>query len=222
MIHYEGENAGWRPMALIAGPGDKAHIGAVSGYGKLGGPLCVFDPATGKVEAYEHLVKDQSVVALAALPDGRIVGGTTVGGGGGSHPTQKEAVIFLWDAQRREKVFETVPVRAEGSISALAVGQDGMVYGFAGPTMFVFDPRAQKVIETAPHELGTVIYNAVGPGPGGELYGLAQGGIFTIDIAKRRPRVLAKYPGGIQGGFAIRGREIFFTSGPQIVSYTLP
>ena len=222
LIHYAGENAGWRPMALIQGPGDKAYIGAVSGYGKLGGPLCVLGPATGKVDAYPDLVKDQSVVALAALPDGRIVGGTTVGGGGGSHPTQKEAALFLWDAQRREKVFETVPVPGQGSIAALAVGRDGMVYGFAGPTLFVFDPRSQKVLETAPHGLDTVVYNAVGPGPGGELYGLARGGIFTIDVEKRRPRVLAKYPGGIEGGFAIRGRQIFFTSGPQIVSYTLP
>jgi hypothetical protein len=222
LIHYAGEDSGWRPMALIQGPGNKAYIGAVSGYGKLGGPLCVLDPATGKVDAYPHLVKDQSVVALAALPDGRIVGGTTVGGGGGSHATQKEAVLFLWDAERREKVFETVPVPGQGGVAALAVGRDGLVYGFAGTTMFVFDPRTQKVLETATHELGAVIFNAVGPGPGGELYGLASGGIFTIDVEKRRPRVLAKYPGGIEGGFAIRGRQIFFTSGPQIVSYTLP
>jgi len=222
LIHYKGENSGWRPMALIAGPGGKAYIGAVSGYGLLGGPLCVFDPETGTVDAYPHLVRDQSVVALAALPDGRLVGGTSVGGGGGSHATEKEAKLFLWDAEKREKLFEIVPAPGQGGISALAVGRDGLVYGFAGPTMFVFDPATQKMLETAEHGLGGVIYNAVGPGPDGELYGLASGGIFTIGQEKRRPRVLAKYPDGIHGGFAIRGRQVFFTSGPQIVSYTLP
>lgn len=222
MIHYEGENGGWRPTAMVHGPGDKLYIGAVSGYGLLGGPLCVFDPGTGKVDQYMHVVQDQSVVALAALPDGLIVGGTTIGGGGGSFPTQKEAKLFVWDPEKREKVFETVPVPGEGGIGALAVGKDKLVYGFAGATLFVFDPATKKVLETTPHNLGGVIYNAVGPADDGELYGLASEGIFTIDTIKRRPRVLANYPAGIEGGFGIRGKRIYFTNGPQIVSYALP
>ncbi len=223
LIHYEGENAGWRPMALIAGPGGKVYIGAVSGYGLLGGPLCVLDPATGTVDEYLHLVRDQSVVALAALPEqGLIVGGTTVGGGGGSHPTQTDARLFLWDPETREKLLETVPVPGEGGIQALALGPDGLIYGFAGPMVFVFDPAARAVVETAPHGLGGVIYNAVALADDGQLYGLATGGIFTLDTATRRPRILAAYPGGISGGFALRGRRLYFISGPQIVSYALP
>jgi streptogramin lyase len=222
LINYDGENSGWRPLAMVAGPGDKVYIGATAGYGLLGGPLCVLDPATGKVDQYLNLVKDQSVNALAALPDGPIVGGTTVGGGGGSHSTQTEAKLFLWDPAKREKLFETVPVPGEDSISALAVGKDGMVYGFAGGTFFVFDPKEQKVVAHAPHSLGSVIYNGVFPGPDGELYGLSSRGIFSIAAAARRPSMLATYPGGVGGGVAIRGREVFFTSGPEIVSYTLP
>jgi len=72
------------------------------------------------------------------------------------------------------------------------------------------------------HGLGGVTYNAVAMGPDGELIGLATGGIFAIDEAARRPRVLATYAGGIGGGFAIRGRDVFFTSGPRIISYALP
>jgi hypothetical protein len=222
LIHYDGENPGWRPMAMVAGPDYKVYIGAVSGYGLLGGPLCVLDPATGAVEQYLHLVADQSVVALAALPEGLIVGGTTIGGGGGSHPTQTEAKLFLWDPVKRQKLFETVPVSGEGAVGALAVGKDGLVYGVAGATLFVFDPKERKIIDSAPHGVGSVVYNAIFPGPEGNLYGLASDGIFTIDPATRRPKILANYPGGIHGGYAIRGREVYFTSGPQIVSYTLP
>ena len=222
LIHYKGENGGWRPMAMVAGPGDKVYIGAVSGYGLLGGPLCVLDPATGAVEQHMHLVKDQSVIALAVLPNGLIVGGTTTGGGGGSHPTQTEAKLFLWDATTSEKVFETVPVPGQGQINAIAVGHEELVYVFAGATLALFDPAARKVLETVPHGLGQVVYNAVSPGPDGELVGLASGGIFAIDGRKRRPRVLTTYPSGIHGGFAVRGRQVFFTSGPRIVSYTLP
>ncbi|MCX7599746.1 MAG: hypothetical protein N2512_12895 [Armatimonadetes bacterium] len=222
LVHYPGEDSGWRPMAMIAGPDGKVYIGAVAGYGKLGGPLCCLDPETGAVEQYPHVVQDQSVVALAALPDGLIVGGTTISGGGGSFPTQAEAKIFLWDTQQKKKIFETVPVAGQSTIQALAVGRDRLVYGFAGPVMFVFDPVARQVIGQGRHGLGSVIYNALGPGPDGELYGLATGGIFTVDTAARQARIMAAYPGGITGGFAIRGRRIYFTSGPEIVSYALP
>lgn len=222
LVHFEGENSGWRPRALIAGPGDRVYLGAVSGYGLLGGPLCVLDPASGKVEVFPHVVRDQSVVALALLPDGRLVGGTTVSGGGGSHPTQTEARLFVWDPAQRAKVTELVPVPGAGEIAALAVGKDGLVYGCAGPTLFAFDPAASKVVARAPHQLGSVIYNALAAGPDGELYGVASGGVFTIDTGRRQARLLAAYPGGITGGFALCGRRIYFTSGPQIVSYGLP
>jgi streptogramin lyase len=222
LIHYDGENGGWRPMAMVAGNDGKVYIGAVSGYGLLGGPLCVFDPATGRVDQYLHLVKDQSVVALALLPDGRLVGGTTIGGGGGSQPTQTEARLFLWDPGKREKVFETVPVPGEGTVAALACGGDGLVYGFAGGTLFVFEPKDQQVVDKAAHDLGSVVYNAVFPGPEAKLYGLSSKGIFEIDPATRRARLLAAYPGRIEGGWALRGRSIYFTSGPQILSWTMP
>ena len=221
-IHYEGENSGWRPMAMVAGAQGKVYIGAVSGYGQLGGPLCVFDPDTGRLDQYMHVVKDQSVVALTVLADGTVVGGTTVAGGGGSHPTQTEAKLFLWDPQRSEKTFETVPVPGEGASTALATGPDGLVYGVAGPSLFVFDPATREIVDTSEHGLGQVIYNAVAPGPDGELYGLSMGGIFTIDRQSRRVKLLARYPDGITGGFAIRDRRIYFASGAQIVSYELP
>ena len=50
------------------------------------------------------------------------------------------------------------------------------MYGFAGPMFFAFDVAAQKALESGEHGLGSVIYNAVGPGPGGELFGVASGG----------------------------------------------
>lgn len=221
-IHYAGEISTWRPMSMIAGPQNKVYIGAVSGYGQLGGPLCVFDPETGKVDQYLHVVQDQSVAALAALPNGLIVGGTTVGGGGGSRPTQTEAKLFLWDPSARKKVFDVVPVARQGSIEALAVGKNGMVYGFAGPTMFVLDPALRKVIKTVLHPMGAVIYSAVARGPQERLYGLAAGGIFTVNERTHQAELVAAFPGGISGGFAIRGRQIFFTQGPQLLSYQLP
>jgi hypothetical protein len=221
-VHYKGEHTAWRPGAMIAGPMDKVYIGALSDYGQLGGPLCVFDPETGKIDQYMHLIQDQSVLALAALPNGMIVGGTTIYGGLGINPTQTEAKLFLWNPQTRAKYFETIAVQKQGTIQALAIGNNGMVYGFAGEMMFVFDPTQKKIIKTIPNTLGKVIYNAIGSGPKGKLYGLTNKGIFTINESTHDVSLQAIYPGGINGGFAIRENEIFFTQGPQLLSYQLP
>ena len=70
--------------------------------------------------------------------------------------------------------------------------------------------------------MGGVVYNAVGPGPEGELYGLVSRSVFAIDRAAGQVKVLAEYPEGISAGFAIRGNRIYFGSGAQIVSYELP
>ncbi len=223
-IHFKGEKASWRPMAMIAGPQDKVYIGAVSGYGLLGGPLCVFDPVTGRLDQYMHLVTDHSVISLAVTIEGIIVGGTTTGGGGGSHPTQDEAKIFLWDPVKREKIFETVVTSENSSIDALCLGKNGLVYGFGNQrrVMFVFDPRARKIISVKPSGLGNVITNAIGRAVDGNLYGLHSGGIFKIDEEKHIVKQIANSPLEVTGGFAIRGKHIYFTSGPQIISYTLP
>lgn len=222
-IHYKGENPSWRPVAMIAGPQEKVYIGAVSGYGLLGGPLCVFDPVTGRLDQYTHVVQDHSVISLAVTKEGMIVGGTTIAGGGGSHPTQAEAKIFLWDPVKHEKLFETVPAIGNSSIEALCVGKDGLVYGFANKRiMFVFDPRTRKIVSAKPSGIGNVIYNAIGRGADGKLYGLHTGGIFTIDEKEHEIKQIVAYPQGIDGGFAIRGKRIYFTSGPRIVSYMLP
>lgn len=219
-IHYKGENGGWRPMAMISGPQKKIYIGAVSGYGLLGGGLSVLDPVTGQLNEYLHVVRDQSVTSLAVTAEGMIVGGTTIRGGGGSHPTQTAAKVFLWDPVQRKTVFEGVPVSGAGSIEAVCMGKRGLAYGFTDKkVMFVFDSLTRKVTAVKPSGIGHVIYNAIGRGVDGRLYGLHDKGIFTIDEKEHIVKEIVKYPPGITGGFAIRGKRIYFTSGPQIVSY---
>jgi hypothetical protein len=217
LIHYEGEDSGWRPQAMIAGPGGKVYLGAVAGYGKLGGPLVVFDPATRAVKSFHHLVKDQSVVSLAVVDD-RIVGGTTVGGGGGSFPTATEAVLFLWDPAKEEKQFETVPVPGAREITGLTAGKGGRVFGVAGgKELFVFDVRSRQVIHRAPLPVSGVVYNAIAPGPGGRLYGLAGDGIFSVDPESFEMHREGSYKERITAGMALSGGAIYFAAGPRVV-----
>lgn len=216
LVHFDGEDSGWRPQAMVAGPGGKVYLGAVAGYGKLGGPIVVFDPATCAVEVFHHVVRDQSVVSLAVASD-LLVGGTTVSGGGGSFPTAKEATLFLWDPARKVKLFETVPVPGAREITALIAAQ-GKVFGVAGgQELFVFDPEARRVIHRERLPFSGVIYNAVASGPGGRLWGLSPEGIFSIDPNSHTVRLEGAYRERITAGFALDGDALYFAAGARVL-----
>lgn len=219
LVNFRGSDSGWRPQAFINGPGGRVYIGSVAGYGKLGGPLTVWDVASGAVEDYPHVVTDQSVVSLAVWKD-LIVGGTTIGGGGGSHPTQKEAKIFLWDPERREKLFETVPVPGATSINDLVAAPNGLVYGFAGRTLFAFDPESREIGLTRSAPFSSTIYNSAAVGPDGKIWGLTSAGIFRIDPASNEVTLAAQSPRPVTAGFAMRDGEIYFVCGPQLWRWT--
>lgn len=211
----------WRPEAFIHGPDGKVYLGAVSSYGKLGGPLVEWDVDAGVVNRFDHVVDDQSVISLAAWK-GLIVGGTTVRGGGGSRPTAKEAKLFLWDPAARRKLFETVPVPGASAINNLIVAASGMVYGMAGETLFVFDPARREVVERTQMPFRAAIYNAVAAGPDGRIWGLTREGVFVIHPETRQVTWAAKAPRPITGGFALRGNAVYFISGASVWRCPLP
>jgi streptogramin lyase len=221
LVTYPGQEGSWRPMAMIAGPDGTVCLGAVSGYGKLGGPLTVWDPATNHVDSFPHLVRDQSVVTLARAGD-YIAGGTSVGGGGGSQPTQTEARLFLWDPRTRQKVFETAPVPGARDLTDLIQAPNGLVFGIAGgETLFAFDVGARSVVLTAPLPFRGVPYNSVGVGPDGGLWGLAHRGIFRIDPATFVVRLVAETPEPVTAGFALADGHLYFACGATIYRYAL-
>lgn len=238
LIDFDNSDEGWRPQAMIEGPDGKVFIGAVSGYGKLGGPLVVWNVANTKIVQYPNLVQDQSVVTLTRWKD-LIAGGTTVGGGGGSHPTKSEARLFLWNPKTRQKVFETAPVAGAGTITDLIAAPNGLIYGIAGrataavdvgkkattppkgtqSVLFAFDPVKREVSMQKVAPFSGVVYNSVKVGADGKIWGLASSGIFAIDPKNNDVSLVASSPTHITGGFAMLGNTIYFTSGAEVWSW---
>jgi outer membrane protein assembly factor BamB len=235
LIHYAGQDDGWRPQAEIAGSDGQVYIGAVAGYGSLGGPLTIWNVVTGVVETHPQIVHDQSVVTLAAAGDS-IVGGTTVIGGGGSHPTEREAKLFIWDTKTKQKIFETVPVSGAKALNDL-IAVKGRVFGIAGGTPVVVDPAKDPeahratgvtlfVFDLATHEVSHLtpvdfdtIYNSVAVGPDGKIWGLSSSGIFRIDPESCRVSRAALAPEPITGGFAMDSTGIYYASGSSLYRY---
>ncbi len=218
MVSYERQIPSWRPKAMIASAKGDIYLGSVAGYGYLGGPLTKWNSSTGQVEGFPHTVQDQSVVTLCEA-NGLIVGGTTVIGGGGSHPTQKEAKLFLWDPVAKRKVFETVPVAGAKEIGDLITAPNGKVLGIAEGTLFVFDPEQRQVVHRAavPFPLSIdATYNSIAVGYDKQIWGLCRKGVFVIDPNTYVVTLVAEAPEPITAGFVMSDRSIYFGAGPHV------
>jgi streptogramin lyase len=230
-IDFKGSDSAWRPQAMIQGPDAKVYIGAVAGYGQLEGPLVEWDPNGNSVQQISGIVRDQSIVSLTAWRS-FIIGGTTINGGGGSHPTQKEAKLFVWNTTNRKLEFDIVPVPEAKNITDLIAAPNGKIYGIADGTMFVFDPGIRQITKTQKLSFSVAnsnsiaigkgaLYNCIGIGKDGNLWGLAEEGIFTIDLKTDTPSLVTQSPKKITGGFDIKDGAIYFVSDSEAYRYTM-
>lgn len=215
----KGIGTSWRPMTMVEGPDGAIYVGSVAGYGQLESPLLKFSPETGSTQQYP-VVHDQSLTSLAVWRD-LIIGGSTINGGPGSHPTQTSASIFIWDPATQEKTFEMTPVPGKAMILDLIAAPNEHVYGIADDTLFEFDPRSRTIVNRQSLPFSKPVYDGVALDRSGNIWGLAKEGIFTIDTKTSKVRLIAPSPVEITGGFAMREGKIYFIAGSSVYSFTM-
>lgn len=148
VFRIEGED---RPFIMTAG-GGKLYIGTIPDYGELGGALTIYDPETGEHQIFYDVIYNQSIVGIA-YRDGKLYGSTSVDGGEGINPTEKEAKMFVWDLETNEKTIEFVPnlpgaVTVPDMISGLTFGPDGLLWGAADGIIFAMDPDTLEIVKS--------------------------------------------------------------------------
>jgi hypothetical protein len=215
-------NGHLRPRAMILGPRDTLYVGSLPPYGELGGAMAVFDLNQEQViENYRHLVTNQSIVALAYEPkSGLIFGGSSVTGGGGTTPSEKEARFFAFDPAKKQKVFESVLEPGLPGYAAMCVAE-GKVYVAAGSRLLGFDPDGMKVVQTIALP-GPPLEISLGRHSTGLLWGLTSKGVFAVDPKRGAMTHQADAPVPLRCGFALTDDAVYFGSGPQLWRYELP
>ncbi|MBH8593591.1 Ig-like domain-containing protein [Paenactinomyces guangxiensis] len=210
-----------RPVAMVGSEQEgKLFIGTVPYYGQLGGAFSVYDFASGKVDIHRHIVENQSIVSLA-YKDGKVYAGTSIAGGLGQDPVEKEAKLFVWDVESGEKTFETVPVPGQTAVPALTVGPDGNIWGLAHRTLFIFDPDTRQVIykeEKFADQVGGAPFSSGGArldvGKDGHIYGTVSGIFFKINSGTKKLTILRE-----QGSYRLardRMGNFYFKDGQSI------
>jgi len=221
-----------RPHELFAHPDGKTLVLAgTPGYGYTGGGLLFWDRQSGTGQLLEHaaILPEHSTMSLAALPDGKLLGGSTTGAGTGGEKKATQAELYVLDPATKqvewhEPVFEGVQAYTD-----LCPGPDSLVFGFADYLrFFVFDAAERKVIYDEDTGVSFGRTNSQqGPRtfvqtPEGEIYILFVKGIAQLDPETFRLTMIAESPVPIgPGGDYLEGR-IYFGSGSHVYSWEVP
>jgi len=218
-----------RPHALLAHPDGKTLVLAgTPGYGLTGGGLLFWDRETKGQVLVKHteILPEHSTHSLAALPDGKLIGGTTTGAGTGGEIKAEVAELYIMDMASKAVEWHSALIPGARNYTDLYVTDGGLVYGVADYRhFFVFDPAARQLIHqfdtndtlssTISHQGPRVFV----PADGGALYMLFRAGVAQVDLQTHAITLLARSPVPIgPGGDYLAGR-IYFGSGSHLYSY---
>jgi hypothetical protein len=138
------------------------------------------------LKSHGVVITDQSIVSLT-FANHLLWGGTSVSGGLGIMPSTREAKLFSWDVNKGLKLDEFIPVPGAKAITSMIVGPDGNIWGMASGTLFVFDPKAGRVLRSKQiYQAGTFKDHVWRDAflvlhPSGKIYGTGSNQLFSID-----------------------------------------
>ncbi len=222
-----------RPRAVCVDFKKRVWMGGVPDYGHPDGGLASYDTGKKKLKVHDSATPNQSIMSLAADPNGPLIyGGTSIGRGGGLPVVAKEATLFAWDTQRAKMIWQQPPFAGLQTINNLLY-RDGKVYGTTGKefAFFRFDVKSRTLDYKVPSEISGVRDQSMCWGPDGNIYGITWMVLFRwrpdtgkIEELYRCMGEEAKpYDGSLfHRGAVIKDGRIYFSCGAKVMSMKLP
>lgn len=220
----------YRPHALLAlADGSLVILAGTPAYGRTGGGLLFWDRRAGRDTLLKHtdLIPQHSTVSMIALPDGKLLAGTTTSPGTGGEKKANLAELYMLDLQNKQLEWHEPLLPGVQTYSDLCLTSEGLVYGIADYSrFFVFDPATRRIVhEQSTGELGRTCSpqapRAFITGPDGENYILFAKGIARVEPRTYEIVMVAASPVRIQAGGAYHDGRIYFASGSHLYSYRL-
>lgn len=221
-----------RPHELLAHPdGNTLVLAGTPEYGFTGGGLLFWDRKTKRRLLVEHteILPEHATMSLAALPDGKLLGGTTTSAGTGGEKKANQAELYIMDMATKRVEWHEAAFPGAQDYSDLCPGPNGLVYGVVDRSrFFVFDPAKRKVIQQRETESQFgLACSQQGPrifvtDPKGAVYMLFAKGICRVDPGTFEIKLLAESPVRAGAGGDYHKGRIYFASGSHLYSYTVP
>jgi hypothetical protein len=227
------ELASWRddicrPRTVLAHP-DGAHaiMAGFADYGRCGGGLGIFNIETGEktlLSAEKNLLSGHSTITLKCLPNGDLVGGTSIDAPGGGHPIAKEGEIYILNWKTKKITWHMVPVPGDGNIISIQVSAKGLIYGLSSnSTFFVLDSKSKQIVHKENFAIyGGVPFHALHFGSNNKLYAMLSKAIVEINCDTFVHKKLTDTPMIISAGGALVNGDLCFASGSHVWTYQIP
>ena len=184
----------------------------------------------------DDLIPDQCGKAMAALPNGDVLVGTSTEAGTSGVAIATQALLCRID-WKTKKLTDKWPISPSTTqIRDLVAAPDGRVYGLTQEGgFFVFDPECAlpgkpgkgRVIHYEQLTQYGAVTGSQAPrvmamGPDGGLYVLFHDAIARIEPGTFKHREVARPGIPIHTGIAIAGGRLYFASGTRLYSVRLP
>lgn len=170
---------------MVVGVDGKLYLGTYPAKGRRGGTLTILDPETEKMEVYRNIIPLQSIRSLEASKDGIVYAGSDKHIGlGNIGEEEKDAHVIGWDVHARKVVHDFVPVRGARIVWKISEGRDGLLYGSADSTFFIYDPKLRTVVYRKDSGWGSLLH-LVASKIDGKVYGIAKKGVFMFNPSTR-------------------------------------
>ena len=221
-----------RPHALLAHPDGKTIVLAgTPGYGYTGGGLLFWDRETKTRTLVEHteILPEHSTQSLVALPNRKLLCGTTTSPGTGGEKKAEQAELYIMDMATKQIEWHEAVYPEAQSYTDMFRAENGLVYGVVDrKRFFVFDPAKKKVVheENTDDTFGPSISHqgprVFVPTPDGKLYMLFVKGVARVDLATHAIEMLAESPTPISAGGDFHDGRVYFANGSHMYSYEVP
>ncbi len=229
---FECHNVINRPHMLLAHPNGKTVVMAgTPGYGLTGGGMLFWDRETSEHTLLEHtdILPQHSTMSLVPLPDGKLLGGSTVGAGTGGEQLAEVAELYIMDIGSKALDWHAPVFPGVNSYTDLCIGPGGLIYGIADQKkFFVFDASSRSVVHA--QDLGEDLGRTTSQqGPRAFVQDASTGAnyiLFVKGVARIADdysiTMLAESPIKIGPGGDILNGRIYFGSGSHLYSYQVP
>ena len=224
----EGSPDVYRAHALLAHPDGKTLVlSGTPAYGYTGGGLLFWDRETEDRTLLDHnaLLPGHSTMSLVALPDGKLLGGSTVAPGTGGEQLVDESELYILDMATKKLEWRAPVIAGAKRFTDLCPGPHGLIYGIADAArFFVFDPAARRIAHQFDAEptFGPTCMQQ-GPrvfvqDPNGATFILFARGIARVDPSAFSIAMVAESAVPIVAGGAFHGGRIYFGHASHLCS----
>ena len=98
------DDISYRPRSTLTGPLGRVWLASLSDYGRSGGLLSYYDPATEEKKVYYQVCGDASCYTLAHLPQQALIAvSTSISGGSDTQPKASQVTLSFGIIIRKEK-----------------------------------------------------------------------------------------------------------------------